>query len=158
MRPSDTGADNFGDDENFAASVAESFGVKLIKVPTDADLIDSLQDMVWSLDEPTADFSALQTLFLAQAARENGIKVLMSGVGGDDLFTGYGRHTAALAYAAFNKVPGLRQVVGTIAGLFPAGSIVGRRIKRTGDLLRLDEESMLADAMSFSAVGALTAA
>jgi len=154
VEASDTGADNFGDDENFAASVAESFGVKLIKVPTDADLIDSLQDMVWSLDEPTADFSALQTLFLAQAARENGIKVLMSGVGGDDLFTGYGRHTAALAYAAFNKVPGLRQVVGTIAGLFPPGSIIGRRIKRTGDLLRLDEESMLADAMSFSAVGA----
>jgi asparagine synthase (glutamine-hydrolysing) len=150
----DTGTDNFGDDESFAASVAESFGVKLIKVPTDADLIDSLQDMVWSLDEPTADFSALQTLFLARAARENGIKVLMSGVGGDDLFTGYGRHTAALAYAALNKVPGLRQVVGAFAGVFPSGSIIGRRIKRTGDLLRLDEESMLTDAMSFSAVGA----
>ncbi len=151
---SDTGTDNFGDDENFAASVAESFGVKLIKVPTDADLIDSLQDMVWSLDEPTADFSAMQTLFLARAARENGIKVLMSGVGGDDLFTGYGRHTAALAYAAFNKVPGLRHIIGAVAGLFPPSSIIGRRIRRTGELLRLDEESMLADAMSFSAVGA----
>ncbi len=150
----DTGADNFGDDENFAASVAESFGVKLIKVPTDADLIDSLQDMVWALDEPTADFSALQTLFLACAARENGIKVLLSGVGGDDLFTGYGRHTAALAYAAFNKVPGLRHIIGAVAGLFPPSSIIGRRIRRTGDLLRLDEEAMLADAMSFSAVGA----
>tara|TARA_Y100001936_G_scaffold254181_1_gene326750 strand:+ start:22513 stop:24435 length:1923 start_codon:yes stop_codon:yes gene_type:complete len=149
-----TGADNFGDDENFAESVADSFGVKLIKVPTDADLIDSLQDMVWSLDEPTADFSALQTLFLARAARENGIKVLLSGVGGDDLFTGYGRHTAALAYAAMNKIPGLRHVVGAVAGLFGTGSIIGRRIKRTGELLQLDEEAMLTDAMSFSAVNA----
>ena len=65
-------------------------------MPTDTDLIDALPGMVWQLDEPTADFAAVQTQMLAEAARDSGIKVLLSGVGGDDLFTGYGRHTGLI--------------------------------------------------------------
>ena len=149
---SEGGADNFGDDARFAAEVALDFGVRLIEVPTDADLISSLPDMVWALDEPTADFSALQTQFLARAARTVGIKVLMSGVGGDDLFTGYGRHSAALAYAALDRIPGLRALAASGMRLFSPGSIRGRRLRRMGELFAMGERTMLAEAMSFSAV------
>jgi asparagine synthase (glutamine-hydrolysing) len=146
------GADNFGDDARFARDVADSFGVRLIEVPTEADLIDSLPAMVWSLDEPTADFSALQTLLLARAAQRSGIKVLLSGVGGDDLFTGYGRHSAALLFAALDRVPGLRRAVGMVCRRFSPGSVRGRRLQRMGALLGMEEETMLAEAMSFSSV------
>jgi asparagine synthase (glutamine-hydrolysing) len=146
------GADNFGDDARFAADVAQDMGVRLIEVPTEADLIDALPGMVWALDEPTADFSALQTQFLARAARSSGIMVLMSGVGGDDLFTGYGRHTAALAWAALGRVPGLRSLAAGAMRCFSPGSIRGRRLRRMGDLFAMGEEAMLAEAMSFSAV------
>ena len=149
----DSGTDNFGDDQTHARIVARHLGVKLIEVPTDADLIDTLPGMVWQLDEPTADFAAVQTLMLARAARDNGIKVLLSGVGGDDLFTGYGRHTAGLIWAMANRVPGLRSLGAGVLGLFPPSSILGRRLQRIGALLAMDQDSMLADGMSYSAVG-----
>lgn len=145
--------DNFGGDAAHARLVAAELGVKLIEVPTEADLIAELPGMVWALDEPTADFAALQTLMLARAARENGIKVLLSGVGGDDLFTGYGRHVAGEIYARLDRVPGLRFLAaGLLAGL-PPTSLLGRRLQRIGALLALPEEAMLIEAMSYSAVG-----
>ena len=149
----DSGTDNFGDDQTHARLVAEHLGVRLIEVPTDADLIDALPGMVWQLDEPTADFAAVQTLMLAEAARANGIKVLLSGVGGDDLFTGYGRHTAGLIWAIANRVPGLRSLGAGVLDLFPPSSILGRRLQRIGALLAMDQDAMLADGMSYSAVG-----
>ena len=150
----DGGTDNFGDDQTHARTVARHLGVKLVEVPTDADLIAELPAMVWQLDEPTADFAAVQTRLLARAARENGIKVLLSGVGGDDLFTGYGRHTAGLIWALANRVPGLRGVGGAVLGLFPPSSILGRRLQRIGALLSMPEDEMLADGMSYSAIAA----
>jgi asparagine synthase (glutamine-hydrolysing) len=147
-------ADNFGDDLEHARLVAEKFGVKLVEVPTAPDLIGGLAGMVWSLDEPTADFAALQTWTLASAARENGIKVLLSGVGGDDLFTGYGRHRAGMVYALADRVPGARRLLGAVLKRVPASTVAGRRLQRLGQLLALDEDEMLAEAMSFSAVTA----
>ena len=149
-----SGADNFGDDRNYARIAARRLGVKLIEVPTDADLIGALADMIWQLDEPTADFAALQTYMLAKEARNSGIKVLLSGVGGDDLFTGYGRHTAGLLYAKLDRVPGLRPLVAAALRPLPPTSLIGRRLQRIGELFALPEDRMLAEAMSYSAVAA----
>ena len=41
--------------------------------------------MVGILDEPIADPASLNVLFISELARRHGIKVLLSGVGGDDL-------------------------------------------------------------------------
>jgi asparagine synthase (glutamine-hydrolysing) len=41
-----------------------------------------------------ADPAALNVFYISQLAREQGIKVLLSGTAGDDLFTGYRRHRA----------------------------------------------------------------
>ena len=145
-------ADNFGDDQSHARIVARQLGVTDIEVPTDTDLIDALPHMIWALDEPTADFAALQTLMLAKEARRNGIKVLLSGVGGDDLFTGYGRHTAGLIYGRLSTIPGLRPLAATVLRAVPPRGLLGRRLQRIGALLSLGEDEMLTEAMSFSAV------
>ncbi len=50
--------------------------------------------MLYHLDEPQADPAPINTLFIARLAREHGIKVLLSGSGGDDVFSGYRRHFA----------------------------------------------------------------
>lgn len=149
----DGGTDNFGDDQHHARLVAKHLGVKLVEVATDTDLLAALPDMVWQLDEPTADFAAVQTRMLADAARANGIKVLLSGVGGDDLFTGYGRHTAALIRSCAGRLPGLRPLAGAALGRIPPSSLLGRRLQRIGGLLSLPEDEMLADGMSYSAIG-----
>ncbi len=144
--------DNFGDDAAHARRVASHLGVNLIEVPTGADLIDALPGMLWALDEPSADFAALQSNLLAREARRNGIKVLLSGVGGDDLFTGYGRHIAALLYARLDRIPGARNLAARILGLAGGSGVSGRRKNRMSALLRMPEDEMLAEAMSFSAV------
>ena len=144
--------DNFGDDHGYAKLVSKRLGVDLIEVPTDSDLVYSLPNMVWQLDEPTADFAAIQTYLIARAARDNGIKVLLSGVGGDDLFTGYPRHTAGLIWFFADRMPALRRISGLFLKNFPPNTILTRRLNRLGSLLSSSEDEMLAKSMSYSAV------
>ena len=54
------------------------------------DVADALGQIAWHLDEP-AGF-ALCNHFVAEMAREAGVPVALSGLGGDELFAGYTRH------------------------------------------------------------------
>ena len=83
------------DDLPYAKRVAEHLKVSLDVVTIDSKkMANDLEAMVVHLDEPLADPSALNVLYISKLAREQGIKVLLSGAGGDDLFTGYRRHYA----------------------------------------------------------------
>lgn len=77
----------------YAHRVAKHLNVSLNVVTVDSyQLIDNIEKMIWHLDEPLADPAALNVFFISKLARDSGIKVLLSGAGGDDLFTGYRRH------------------------------------------------------------------
>jgi len=79
----------------YARKVAKHLDVPLDIIKIDANrMADDLESMVVQLDEPLADPAPLNVLYICRLAREQGIKVLLSGVGGDDLFTGYRRHVA----------------------------------------------------------------
>jgi asparagine synthase (glutamine-hydrolysing) len=83
------------DDLPYARRVAQHLGVPLDVISTDAGrMAAEVEGMVAQLDEPLADPAPLNVLYISRLARENGIKVLLSGAGGDDLFTGYRRHVA----------------------------------------------------------------
>jgi asparagine synthase (glutamine-hydrolysing) len=83
------------DDLPYAKRVAKHLNVPLDVVSIESHkMADDLESMVIQLDEPLADPAALNVLYISQLAREQGIKVLLSGAGGDDLFTGYRRHYA----------------------------------------------------------------
>jgi asparagine synthase (glutamine-hydrolysing) len=86
------------DDLPYARRVAQHLGVPLEVVRIDASrMAGDLERMVAQLDEPLADPAPLNVLYISQLAREQGMKVLLSGAGGDDLFSGYRRHRALLA-------------------------------------------------------------
>lgn len=57
----------------------------------DEDMIDIYKKMIYYLDEPIADPAVIPAHFLARRARHNGIKVMLSGMAGDELFGGYRR-------------------------------------------------------------------
>lgn len=98
--------DGYTDDLTYAHTVASHLHVPLDVVSIDsAKMASDLENMVYQLDEPLADPAPLNVLYISRLARENGIKVLLSGAGGDDLFTGYRRHYA-LGYDRFlSKLP-----------------------------------------------------
>ena len=100
------GKEGIVDDLPYAKRVADHLGVRLdvVKIDSSKMALD-LESMVVQLDEPLADPAPLNVLYISRLARENGIKVLLSGAGGDDLFTGYRRHYAVIGQPYFDCIP-----------------------------------------------------
>ena len=74
-------------------------------------------------DEPFADTSGIPTSFVARLAKDNGMKVVLSADGGDELFGGYTHYQHGLnLYNKINRLPyALRSAMGGISkSLFPA--------------------------------------
>jgi asparagine synthase (glutamine-hydrolysing) len=67
---------------------------------TEEDFWRVLPSVANALDEPTADYAALPTYKLAEAAKGT-LTVVLTGEGGDELFGGYGRYRRALRPAIF---------------------------------------------------------
>lgn len=78
----------------FARRVAAHLGVDLRVIEVQANMISHLERMLYHLDEPQADPAPINALLIAELARRDGIPVLLSGAGGDDVFSGYRRHWA----------------------------------------------------------------
>lgn len=96
LSPDDLKKEGIVNDLPYAKKVADHLGVKLHTISVGSEAIEHLGRMIYHLDEPQADPAILNTLFIAELARKNNIKVLLSGSGGDDLFTGYRRHYALM--------------------------------------------------------------
>jgi asparagine synthase (glutamine-hydrolysing) len=86
--------EGMNEDLGYARLVAKHVGADLNVITVRSQMIDQLETMLYHLDEPQADPAPINTLFIAQLARQHGIKVLLSGSGGDDVFSGYRRHFA----------------------------------------------------------------
>ncbi|HVG43826.1 MAG TPA: asparagine synthase (glutamine-hydrolyzing) [Longimicrobium sp.] len=78
----------------YARRVAAHLGVELSEIEMGAESIGQLERMLYHLDEPQADPAPINALLICEQARADGIKVLLSGAGGDDVFSGYRRHRA----------------------------------------------------------------
>jgi asparagine synthase (glutamine-hydrolysing) len=76
------------DEAGLAREVAKKAGTKHSEVPLHgADMLARLDEAVSALDQPTMD--GVNTYFVSWAARQVGLKVALSGLGGDELFAGY---------------------------------------------------------------------
>jgi len=85
-------------DERVAAqTVAKSVGAQHIEVEVTAkDFWSLLPRVASAMDDPAADYACVPTFKLAARAREEGLKVVLSGEGGDELFAGYGRYRSVM--------------------------------------------------------------
>jgi asparagine synthase (glutamine-hydrolysing) len=84
--------EGFQSDLPYAQIVAQHLGAHLHEVDISPPTFGDVAEMVRILDEPQADFAPLVVREIARVANSMGIPVLMSGAGGDDIFTGYRRH------------------------------------------------------------------
>jgi asparagine synthase (glutamine-hydrolysing) len=85
------------DERQAARDVAHSFGAEHVEVEfREGDFWQLLPEVAKALDDPAADYAVLPTYKLASTARAAGIKVILSGEGGDELFAGYGRYRSIM--------------------------------------------------------------
>ncbi|HVH71011.1 MAG TPA: asparagine synthase (glutamine-hydrolyzing), partial [Candidatus Dormibacteraeota bacterium] len=76
------------DEAEAAGAIAKHCGTKHTAVPLDGGaVVARLDEALAALDQPTMD--AVNTYFVSWAARKVGLKVALSGLGGDELFVGY---------------------------------------------------------------------
>lgn len=131
VKADELGSEGFAEDLPYARKVANALDVDLDVVSADERMMDRLPTMIYQLDEPTPDPSALNTLLISELARANGIKVLLSGTGGDDIFTGYRRHYALIQERKWAWLPqAVRHKLATTTKFLPQGPPSLRRIAK----------------------------
>jgi asparagine synthase (glutamine-hydrolysing) len=122
------------DDLPYARQVARHLDVTLHEIHVDSSrMAQDLEPMIAQLDEPLADPAPLNVLYISQLARRHGVKVLLSGAGGDDLFAGYRRHRALTLERCWAGLPkplraGLRRASGTLARFGSPGRRAARAL------------------------------
>ena len=76
------------DESPYAEQLARKYGVRHEKVLLRPDhFLDGLPDALQAMDTPSGD--GINTYVVSKAIRETGLKVALSGIGGDELFAGY---------------------------------------------------------------------
>ena len=109
------------DDPAVAARCAKHFGCNHTEIMVEPDVADLLPRLTWHMDGPTAD-PALIAAFVVCWEASAGATVMLSGVGGDELFAGYRKHAAHYWAEAYHRVPSpLRAAIEGLATRLPAG-------------------------------------
>ncbi|HVH09435.1 MAG TPA: asparagine synthase (glutamine-hydrolyzing) [Gemmatimonadales bacterium] len=130
-----TGAEA-ADETALAHALAERYRAPLTLVDIRPDVRSVFEPIVWALDEPHADDSAIPTWVLSRAVGGS-FKVVLTGIGGDELFAGYRRHLGFLAALGYARLPAvLRRTAAAAAGLVPDALGNGLTINRLKRFLR----------------------
>ncbi|HVD53545.1 MAG TPA: asparagine synthase (glutamine-hydrolyzing) [Propionibacteriaceae bacterium] len=105
FRAEDQRLEAMPDDAAYARKMAAHLGIRLHEIEISPNVVDMLPRVVDVLDEPIGDPAAINTVLMCQAAREAGVKVLLSGMGADELFGGYRKHLACVLGAQYQTLP-----------------------------------------------------
>jgi asparagine synthase (glutamine-hydrolysing) len=97
--------EGFSDDLHYAEKVAKYLNVNLNIVEANVDIMSSFDKLIYHLDEPQSDPAPINILNICNLAKSKGIKVLIGGTAGDDLFSGYRRHQALRFEKYFEAIP-----------------------------------------------------
>lgn len=114
------------DDQKYAKELAVLHQFDHHEIMIDADIVKLLPQLVRALDEPIGDPAAINTYLICEAARKRGVKVLLSGMGADELFGGYRKHKAVLYAMQYQILPGfIRKMIQFLVSFLPV-KISGR--------------------------------
>lgn len=97
-------AERFYNELDNARGLARLFGTDHHEILVRPDVVGLLPRLLWHMDEPIADSAFVTTYLVAQFARRD-VKVILSGVGGDELFGGYRRYMGEQYLRYMNWMP-----------------------------------------------------
>ena len=147
FRAQDQRLEAMPDDAIYARMIARRHGIELHEIELKPDVVDLLPRMVDILDEPTGDPAAINTLLMAEGASSAGAKVLLSGMGADELFGGYRKHMACVLAGRYRQLPGyVHRSASGVVGRLPVtaagrGLRYARWAKRFVTFAELPEEA-----------------
>lgn len=121
IKSEDLRYDIIPDDVRWARRVNEELKTDYHEIILQPSVAELLPKLVHHMEEPPIDM-AIPSYLISQAARET-LTVMLSGMGGDEVFAGYPRQMAMKIAAAFDPVPQLlrRPLMKTVAGILPGG-------------------------------------
>lgn len=143
-QPVKTFSVGFGDDGidyselPYARVVAEKFETDHHELLINAGhFMDHLEDMVWHMDQPIADYAQVAYFLVARLASEH-VKMVLTGEGGDELFAGYGRYVGERYAPLFQRIPQFgKQMARTALETLPQL----RRVKSALYALSMEDEA-----------------
>ncbi len=104
----------------YARQVATLFGTKHREIVVKPDVVGLLPKLLWHMDEPVSDSAFITTFLVSEFARQD-VKVILSGVGGDELFGGYRRYLGGHYVRKLQRLPRWsRQLMSRTAALLPS--------------------------------------
>src|SRR5690606_2629572 len=86
---------------------------------TPGDTVAAVPKIAAYYDEPFGNSSALAAYYCAKLAKDNGIRVMLAGDGGDELFAGNERYAKQLLFEQYYRIPGFARTI-LRAGLYHA--------------------------------------
>ena len=117
------GADGF-DEMEYARLAARHFGATAHEYyMKPEDILEAIPLIVETYDEPFANESTVPAYFCAKQAANNGVKVMLAGDGGDEIFGGNERYAKQLVFEHYNRLPGFvrNRLIEPVADFFPRG-------------------------------------
>lgn len=121
----------------YAKKLSDKLGIQNIsKVISKEEYFSKFKEIQYFMDEPLADPSAIALYFVANIASKH-VKVVLSGEGSDEIFSGYNIYQEPLTVKWYYKIPfGLRKIIGSIASIIgdrPGINFLIRRGKKLED-------------------------
>ncbi len=108
------------DDSHYARLVARRFNVDHHEITLHPDIAGLLPEVTYYMDEPIADIAPITTYLICRAAGDK-LKVLLSGMGGDEIFAGYPWDLGAKWLRAYAGLPGpiKSAICAAVSAVFP---------------------------------------
>lgn len=131
----DFSKEGFSEDLPYAKMVAKHLDIELEIIDASIDFLKDFDAMIYHLDEAQADIAPMFVQQISKVAKREGYDVLIGGVGGDDIFSGYRRHHALAYEKKIKAIPlFLRKALHQFSTFLPENNKTRRLLKLSKSL------------------------
>lgn len=135
--------DGQSDDLHYAKVISDKLDIKLNVIEAKQNLLEMLPELSPYMEDGLADPACINTYIIAKAARDNGVKVMLSGQGADEFLGGYRRYMAEKMY---RTLPNLLLKGLAVGGKLIPNSVPGRFNDKVRRLKKLTNTAALPEA------------
>jgi len=90
------------------------------------DILEAIPLITQAYDEPFGNDSAVPTYFCAKRAAEDGVKIMLAGDGGDEIFGGNARYAKQMVFEHYSRIPSILRngLIEPLTFGFPGGESI----------------------------------